>query len=124
MFSSSNVQVLPRLIEVTCACRGRPSHLCLAETSVDGESNRVVRFANFLLKVLNMRNMDEAGMELAACALAFLIQVKDFSKKISITILNALLLIKTAVTSYTCSDFEIICCRISRKMSRPVFGMD
>ncbi|KJH40362.1 hypothetical protein DICVIV_13686 [Dictyocaulus viviparus] len=44
------------------------------ETSVDGESNRVVRFANFLLKVLTMRNMDEAGMELAACALAFLIQ--------------------------------------------------
>ncbi|PIO57980.1 hypothetical protein TELCIR_20596, partial [Teladorsagia circumcincta] len=47
---------------------------CLAETSIDGESNRVVRFANFLLKVLTMPNMDEAGMELAARALAFLIQ--------------------------------------------------
>uniref|UniRef100_A0A0K0DNK7 Non-specific serine/threonine protein kinase n=1 Tax=Angiostrongylus cantonensis TaxID=6313 RepID=A0A0K0DNK7_ANGCA len=48
--------------------------VCLAETSIDGESNRVVRFANFLLKVLTMPNMDEAGMELAARALAFLIQ--------------------------------------------------
>ncbi|CAJ0593781.1 unnamed protein product [Cylicocyclus nassatus] len=48
--------------------------VCLAETSIDGESNRVVRFANFLLKVLTMPNMDEAGMELATRALAFLIQ--------------------------------------------------
>lgn len=86
--------------------------VCLAETSIDGESNRVVRFANFLLKVLTMPNMDEAGMELAARALAFLIQVDMHTEGSNISpILRSVCRI---------SDLEIICCRVGREVPRSV----